>query len=146
MAHIRTQIRAAAVSALTGLTTTGSRVYSGRPYPFDVSERPGLLVTCEAERIEINAMGDDPKLLRQVELLVVGYGEAVEIEAQLDAIGAEVEAALGAAPTLGGVALDVTLSQVSIDVDDEGTVRQGEIRMAFVVMTRTTRAVPTVYV
>lgn len=146
MTHIRTQVRTAAVSALTGLTITGSRVYSGRPYPLQATERPGLVVEVLAEGVEISAMGADPKLLRTIQLTVIGYTEDVAIENALDAIGAEVEAALGANPTLGGVALDTTLASVDIDVDSEGTKRQGEIRMVFVVMTRTTRAVPTVYV
>lgn len=146
MTHIRTQVRAAAVSALSALTTTATRVFTGRPYPLQASERPGLVVEVLAERVEVVAMNADPTLLRTLQLTVIGYTEGDDIEDRLDVIGAEVEAALGANPTLGGVALDTTLSAVDLDVDSEGTKRQGEIRMTFMVMTRTTRAVPTVFV
>ena len=42
--HIRKQIRDAVKTALTGLTTTGANVFSGRVSPLKESEVPGLLI------------------------------------------------------------------------------------------------------
>jgi hypothetical protein len=48
--HLRTQIRDAALALVTGLTTTSTRAYAGRPEtrPLQPTELPGLL--CESFR------------------------------------------------------------------------------------------------
>ena len=52
MAHLRKQIRDNVVTALTGLSTTGSRVYASRVYP----NLPGLCVYTKSESVEILTM------------------------------------------------------------------------------------------
>jgi hypothetical protein len=44
LAHLRKQIRDNVVTALTGLSTTGSRVYGSRVYPMAAANLPGLCV------------------------------------------------------------------------------------------------------
>jgi len=40
--HLHKQIRAALVTKLTGLATSGARVYANRLYPLDSANLPGL--------------------------------------------------------------------------------------------------------
>ncbi|MEY2654030.1 MAG: hypothetical protein RLZZ524_1058, partial [Pseudomonadota bacterium] len=47
--HLRQQIREAVAGAVTGLTTTGARVYQGRVYPLEDAQLPGLTVSSLAE-------------------------------------------------------------------------------------------------
>ena len=51
--HLHKQIRAALVSKLTGLTTSGSRVYANRLYPMDSTSLPGLRLYADSESAEV---------------------------------------------------------------------------------------------
>ena len=51
MAHVRTSIRTAIASRLTGLTTTGSRVYPSRIQPLADANLPCLRVYLDEEEI-----------------------------------------------------------------------------------------------
>jgi hypothetical protein len=103
MGHVRADIRAAVVTALTGLTTTGSRVLVDDQYP--VEDVPALVIKTSEE----NA-GESVEGIRQ---RAVGVSvEAVSkltsgITAQLDQIALEVETALAGSITVGGRVLAV---------------------------------------
>ena len=49
MAHVRKQIRDAVITALTGLSTTGSNVFRSRIYPLESNKIPGLCVFSKSE-------------------------------------------------------------------------------------------------
>ena len=51
MAHLRKQIRDNFVTALTSLSTTGSRVYASRVYPMAAANLPGLCVYAKSEEV-----------------------------------------------------------------------------------------------
>ena len=57
MSHVRQQIRERVATTLTGLTTTGSRVYQSRVYPLGPNNLPGLLVFTSSESSEVDVMG-----------------------------------------------------------------------------------------
>lgn len=103
MGHVRADIRAAVVTALTGLTTTGSRVLVDDQYP--VEDVPALVIKTSEE----NA-GESVEGIRQ---RAVGVSvEAVSkltsgITAQLDQIALEVETALAGSITVGARQLAV---------------------------------------
>lgn len=103
MGHVRADIRAAVVTALTGLTTTGSRVLVDDQYP--VEDVPALVIKTSEE----NA-GESVEGIRQ---RAVGVSvEAVSkltsgITAQLDQIALEVETALAGSITVDGRVLAV---------------------------------------
>lgn len=52
MSHLRQQIREAIVTRLTGLTTSGSRVYASRLRPLLDSELPAILVSTGGENLD----------------------------------------------------------------------------------------------
>ena len=54
MAHIRQSIRDNAVTAVTGLLTTGSNVFRSRVYPLGTNKLPALYVYTDSEVVEYN--------------------------------------------------------------------------------------------
>ena len=109
--HLRTQIRDAVATLVTGLTTTGARVTKGRPEsrPLQAaSDLPGLLVyTNETETDEDGLSGQigSRRIAQVCSLVVDGYAAGTgEVYETLDTIEKEVRAALAASPTLSGKA------------------------------------------
>lgn len=103
--HVREQIMAAVVSALTGLTTTGARVYRDRDTeerPLQSDEVPGLVIDDDGDPAEILTMGVDRILARTMRVRVVAHVKAASgYSASLNLILKEVEIALSSA-ALGG--------------------------------------------
>jgi hypothetical protein len=97
--HARQQIREAVATALTGLTTTGTRVYQSRMLPTDAL--PCLLIETNGEEIErMGGLGATQQ--RRLQIAVRGFAKAsANVDDTLDAIALEVETALETAGTLG---------------------------------------------
>lgn len=147
MPHVRTQIRDAAIAALTGLPTTQHRVYAGRTRPLPAHHEPALLVYTREEVSERDAAGRPPILAREVTLVVEGRVHvAVAPDDMLDQIASEVESALAADPRLAGKALDTMLRRTAIEALADGERHVGSVRMEFVVQYRTTQTAPGVAV
>ena len=90
MSHVQTQIISRVLRLLTGLTTTGSRVYQGRVHPLTPGTMPGLCVSLSGE----NPTGGTTKATQKevsvvVDVYVTGDDYAVSGQVQV-----EVEAAL----------------------------------------------------
>ena len=56
MAHIRQSIRDNAVTAITGLSTTGSNVFRSRVYPLGTNKLPALCVYTDSETVEFTRL------------------------------------------------------------------------------------------
>lgn len=118
MAHARQTIREAAATLLTGLTSTGSRVFQSRIVP--QTTLPCLLVMTDAEEIAPGAF--EKQLDRRLTLTVVGVAKAgATIDDNLDTIAAEVETALGS---------DYRYELTGIDVDFDETLEKPAGRIA----------------
>jgi hypothetical protein len=111
MSHVRAQITAAVAAALTGLTTTGSRVHVARPADnaLPQSGLPALLIYADAESVDTSPtvfawpFRQERMLEVRVEALAADDGT---IEATLATMLAEIEAGLNASQatnTLGGL-------------------------------------------
>ena len=118
--HIRKQIRAAAVSALTSLTTTGARVYDSLVYPMQDAQLPGLRVDTGNESTAVDTVHCTPLLERTLELLVQACVKAnTSYNTTLDTIIKEVEIAIASHQSIGG-AKAVLLKSISVDLSGEG--------------------------
>lgn len=144
MPHHRETVRDAIVSAVTGLTTTGSRVYRSRVYSLAADKLPGLVVYCRSETSEPElVVGIPRKLVRVAQFVIEGYARATaDVDETLDDIAAEVETAIGGSQ-LSNAARDCTLTGTDIDFADGGDVPLGIIRMTFAVTYRTAENAPT---
>lgn len=119
--HLRRQIREAIAGAVTGLTTTGARVFQSRVYPIERSALPGLLVFTLAETSARATLPAPGVMTRTLRLQVVGVAEGVaNLDDALDQICKEVEIALAMpSAALAGIAKTITL--VATDIEMQGT-------------------------
>lgn len=93
MSHVRRQIREAVAAAVTGLATTGSRVFQSRVYPLRDADLPCLLVSTGDEEISPATIGNI--LQRDIDLHVRGVAKAgTDLDDTLDQIALEVETAI----------------------------------------------------
>jgi hypothetical protein len=117
MTHARQQIREAVAIALTGLTTTGTRVFQSRMRPQGDAALPCLLITTDTEQIDTG-----PQTLQQRAITITVRGmakAATTLDDTLDTIAAEVETAAHAAGTLAGrVAGGLQLRRIETDFDE----------------------------
>lgn len=143
--HVRKQIRAAAVVALTSLTTTGARVYDSRVYPMQDADLPGLRVFTPEETSEPLEMGTTRARERTLTLGVdacvkanTGYADTAEL------ICKEVEIALDANNTLGGLCKHIEPRSYGEDLSGEGEHPFVIARMKFTVVYHTRKGSPDV--
>lgn len=128
MTHARRSIREAVATAVTGLTTTGSRVFQSRMRPQEAL--PALLVSTGSEEIE-GSLGT--VLTRSLEIEIIGVAMAAsDVDDTLDAIAEEVESAVQAAGTLGGlVDAPPVLTRIRTDFDDSLEQPVGQISLTY---------------
>ena len=138
MSHARKTIRDGIVAAVTGLVTTGTRVYPSRVFPFSDENLPGLLVYAGAEEID-EEEGKIAKIqFRYQEIVVEGYDKLIAgLDDKLDDIASEVETAVFAA------GFD-TIDLISTDSDIEDGLEQpvGKVTITFMVRYLTDEGAP----
>lgn len=130
--HVRKQIRDRAATTLTGLPTTGASVFKMRKYALDDARLPALCVYTMDEASALVTIGS--RTLRRNLVLVVeatAKGSSETVYDNVDAICAEVEAALAADFTLNGIAKSVILTATETDVNIEGEKGLGSATMRF---------------
>lgn len=142
--HVRQQIIEAAVLALTGLESTGARVYESREREIPVADLPALLVYGRPEQSAPMTMGGpNRKMERQLTLAVEGLtATTADSDAGVNQLALEVERALCNDPTLGGVCRDLFLSSTDPNARAESELRTGRIQMNFTVTYHTRASNP----
>lgn len=124
MSHVRQQIRDQFVTVLkAGVSLVSRRVYATRVYPLTQAKLPAITVTLSSESSELMVMGAtmaSKSLDRTVDVVVSIYENATaSIDSALDAIAVQVEEAIGADYTFGGLAKHSVLTSTSIDFSGE---------------------------
>jgi hypothetical protein len=121
MAHVRQQIRERIATEVTGLSTTGSKVFQSRVYPLQASNLSGLLIYTTAESSEPIDMGGTSRLMnRTLSVIIEAYVKAVSnYDDTVDTICSEVEVALGGS-TVNGLVKDIYLESTEINYQGEG--------------------------
>jgi hypothetical protein len=139
MAHVRKQIRDAVVTALTGLTTTGSNVFATRVYPLASAKLPGLCIYTAAEDAELEIMGSNRTLMRSLDVIVEAYAQGTTtVDNSLDQIALEIEEALAADSGVDALVKDIYLTRTDIDLDGgESEKVIGAARLTFRAVYRT---------
>lgn len=119
--HLRRQIREAVAGAVTGLATTGARVFQSRVYPTQTSELPCLLVYTRSETSEPITIHPDREIERNLQLEIVAVAKAnADLDDTLDQICKEVEIAL-AMPLAAIVGKGKSIELVSTEMDMQGS-------------------------
>ena len=142
MTHKRQTIRVAAVAVLTGLTTTGTNVTTSPVYPRDTL--PHLSVSTPSETVETDLGVIGNTQTRTLVLMVEGRAQATaNVQNTLDDIAEEVEVALMADVTLGGLALDTELRETEVDLTGDVEQPIGLITMTWAILYNVNAAAPT---
>jgi len=130
--HVRTQIREEIGTTLTGLTTTGSRVYQSRVYPLESGGTPALLIYTKSEDSEPTVIGSNRLSERNLSVAVEIYVKATaNFDDTIDTAAKEIEAAIAADPTLNGLAKDCYLQSTEIEFNAEGEKPLGVASLIF---------------
>ena len=137
MAHNRKAIRDRMIVILTGLVTTGPRVFASRVYPLQTPDLPGLLVFTELEEVDSGSMrrGLERALTVLIQAVVKSSGGV--IDDTLDTIAEEIEAAIEADPNLSGLALYTQLLSTEIEFNAEAEKPVGIMSIRYQVSYRT---------
>lgn len=134
MAHIRTQVRQGMAAAVTGLPLTGARVFVSRPYPLQTTDLPAILIYSDGETtIQAIDIGSPRTLERTMQVWVELVAMATAaLDDTLDEGCRQIEVAL-ANPALVGIASAGGVSQVSMQIEIDGTAAQpvGRARMSY---------------
>jgi hypothetical protein len=131
--HLHKQIRAAVVAKLTGLTTSGSRIYANRLQPLPDTTSPTLLVTLDEETATQATFHTNPYYQRELRLSVAAIVKATSaLDDTLDLMSKEVEVALAAGITVGSSTLDVFYAGMSFE-DEQSDKPVGIKRMSFTI-------------
>jgi hypothetical protein len=117
--HARKTIRAAAVTALTSLTTTGARVYDSLVYPMQDAQLPGLRIDTADEDITVDTVGSPPLMERTLQLVVQAcVKQNSTYNDTIDTIIKEVEVAVSNNQSMGG-AKAVLLKSIHVETSGE---------------------------
>lgn len=134
MAHVRKQIRDNIVTTITGLATTGSNVYRTRVYPLADAKLPGLAVFTDSEEIEPSTITPPRTQMRTLTVRIEAFVKGVSnFDDQIDTISEEVEEALAADITRGGLAQDTRITGFEADFSGEGDQPVGVGRISVLV-------------
>lgn len=114
--HAHQQIREAVATALTGLTSTGSRVYPNRLYPLADANLPALRVFLDNDESAPESIHTPHLQERSLTLIVEGCAKATaDLDDTLDTISKEVEIALSADIVIGANRLQAVYSGSEFD-------------------------------
>jgi len=134
MAHVRKSIRDNIKTTLTGLTTTGSRVYQTRLFPLATAKLPGLCIYTNSEVTDYSTISPPRTQIRQLEVMVEAYVKGTaSLDDTIDTIAVEVEEALYADLTRGGNAKDTQVTGFDVEYDGDGDQSVGVARFTIAV-------------
>jgi len=131
--HVRRQIREAIGVTLTGLSTTGARVFQSRVYPLETASLPGLLIYSRDETSLPLTIHEPRMLQRGLRLEIVGVAEATSnLDDELDQIAKEVEIALAMpVANLVGLAKSIVLASTAINMQGTSQKPTGSITLLY---------------
>jgi hypothetical protein len=149
--HMRKRIRAYLETQLTGLPTTGPRVFVGRTRPLGAEHAPTLLIYMRTETSARAVMGRPPKQERVATLFLEGRVVTADVpDDVLDSIAVEVEERMGQiisyeppVSVLGGLAQNCELVGTEIIAESDSKNHVGGIRLEYRVTYRVTEGAPT---
>lgn len=133
--HVRDQILAALKTTLTGLTTTGARVFADRTDPLAADEVPGLVILQGSESNTYLTMGYPRTVAASLSVQVNAYdartGAQADARKRANTIAKEVQTAIGVDVDLGGLSQDVRIAGTEFDLDSESDLTNAVAEMRY---------------
>lgn len=141
--HVRKQIRDAIKVKLTGLASTASNVFADRVYKMGDEELPAINIMSELEQNQAESIGFPRLQSRDFNVSINGYAKSnSNLDDVLDQICLEVETALAADISLGGLCKDLQLISTTPFFDGEGEKPRGAINMLWLASYRVVETAP----
>lgn len=133
--HQRQKIREAVVAALRGATDAADRVHASRFVPWRRAELPAISVYTLGEDVDPESAQTAPReLARDLELVIQGIVQVGDdVDCRLDDLALQIERAMDADPTFGGVASDSLLTSTEIDFSEEGSRTVGHLGLFYTI-------------
>lgn len=130
--HLRDQILTAVSAALTGLATTGPRVFLDQDNPLEDGELPGLTILQAGESNEVVSM-PRPRLMQAVfDIDVSAYVKRThaqnDVRKQVNTICKEVQVAMATAPLAGAKYATLVQTDFQLSGDAENPVAMATMR------------------
>lgn len=142
-AHVRTQVRAALALQLESIAAVAGRVHPARTARFDPQDLPCLVLGTPSEQLVRLGVAAPCIYQRSITVQVEGYASAAPLETAADDLSADVERAVAAAGTLGGlVKAQLALAEVQTEVDDAVSPALAMFRMTYLATVITASAAP----
>lgn len=130
--HVRQQVREAVATAVTGLTTTGSRVFQSRVYQLQETDLPCLIVTTDGDTREYLTAHNPAEVEVTIAVRIDGYARAISnLDDTLDLISKEVEIAMAGS----SLADFIELAGTQIDQSVTGKQPVGIVSMVYRIKT-----------
>lgn len=140
MAHVRTQIRNAVKTILTGLPTTGNRVFVSRVYPLEKADLPGIIIFTEQDETDNSqaAINNGSLILwSQLHTVVKAYAKGTaQVHNTLDQIALEVRKVLLTNQNLGGLTENINWQSTLIQIEIGAEQPVGTAEILFVIYYR----------
>ena len=128
-------IKQAALTTLTGLSTTGSNIYASRVHNLETIKLPALLLYTVNEESEPIVMNPARSVEKTLTLHLEGYvKQNTNYDDKVDDISKEVEEALFTNRLLNGLVLDSFLTNTEIEYESEGDNPLARVVMDFEVV------------
>ena len=131
MPHVRNDLRAAIVTAVTGLAQTQARVHTARVYPLRELDMPALVVNTTADNAETEGGAAALYVPRVISVEVQAYARGANLANTIDTICEQVEVALGAALTVQGKPVLLVYQATEIEFDGEAEQPIGRATITF---------------
>lgn len=133
--HQRQIIREAVKRQLLRKTVAGDRVYETRAVPLRGLELPAIAVFTLQEPVDSASKNTAPReLTRNLQLVIEANVKAGQnVDDAIDAMALEIERAIDADETFGGVASDAVLSNTEMDTDERGDQLIGVLTLTYAV-------------
>lgn len=143
-AHVRQQVREEIAGVVSGLTTTGTRVFTSRTYPLSESDLPCLLIKTEQESVDYQTIGRPSQQEREITLVIDAIAKANEnLDQTLDTMCKEVEVVID---TVASLSKNIMLAGTRIEIDDSGSQRIGKASMIYRMKVYTNSDSPDVFI
>jgi hypothetical protein len=145
VAHLATQIRDKVIVAVTGLVTTGPRVFAGRVHAVERADIPCVAVDIGDEDAEYVSMGypRDISATLAVEITAM-VSIRGDFDAELNKIQSEVQAAMSADPTFTGLVVDIMYRRRMRIADGQGDSPIAALVLSYDIIYRYTETNPEV--
>lgn len=131
MTHKAEQIMQAVITTLTGLTTTGARVYRARAYAIPKADADALAIFQGSDELQEGSMFFRVRSLLTVNIEAVAREATAQIDETLNAIRKEVASAIGASTNLG-LAFEIGALEIQAEqpeVNEIGDRPEGKMRI-----------------